>query len=322
MLTDARQHPKPFPKPVGFRSRDHHHHTMYHSFIAWACCWQPDTIALPSFVSSRSGRTSLDNGHESNIGMTRTLLCTISNELVPDILQLFNQLGGADLIHNICNHHTSPMTHSSGGLTASPSSSSSSGLSPTHHQPCQHWSSISTIYHVPLSRHTWNIPLTPAPAGSLMNPIDVESYHASAFSSEVDAERSFGIDPYLLACSMEMVKEESPPHSPIDLGPLSQDHPRYHEACFKCCYLGHIRIHCQWYQCLFCLKGTSGHKQLCCCQHCGHSHTPSIPMIEESLPNYEDYHGIDVSLNPEAKANISGKPLRDWEPVVLIINWG
>ena len=42
-------------------------------------------------------------GHEPNIGMTRTLIRTIANKLVPDILQLFDQLGGADLLYNIRN---------------------------------------------------------------------------------------------------------------------------------------------------------------------------------------------------------------------------
>ena len=42
-------------------------------------------------------------GHESNIGMTQTLIRTIANKLVPDILQLYDQLGGADLLYNIHN---------------------------------------------------------------------------------------------------------------------------------------------------------------------------------------------------------------------------
>ena len=68
-------------------------------------------------------------GHEPNIGMTWTLIHTIASKLIPDILQLFDQLGGADLLDNIRNQHTSPTTRPSGGLTASPASSSSSGSS-------------------------------------------------------------------------------------------------------------------------------------------------------------------------------------------------
>ena len=91
-------------------------------------------VALQAFCVENLGRYV--DGHEPNIGMTRTLLCTISNELVPNILQLFDQLEGANLLYNIHNQHTSPTTHPSGGLTASPASSSSSGSpgsSPTHH---------------------------------------------------------------------------------------------------------------------------------------------------------------------------------------------
>ena len=157
----------------------------------------------------------------------------------------------------------------------SPTSSSSSGSpgsSPTHHQPHPRPASVSLIYHVPLSRHTCLVPLTPTPAGSATNPIDVESYHASVSSSKVDAERSFGVDPYSLACAVEMAEEERIPCSPIVLGPLSQDHLHYHEACFECHVLGHIRIHCQWYQCPFCLKGAPSHKQSHCpeCRGCTH----------------------------------------------------
>ena len=144
-----------------------------------------------------------------------------------------------------------------------------------------------------------------------MNPIDVKSYHASASSSEVDVERSFGIDTYSLACTMKMAEEERPPHSPIVLGSLSQDHLCYHEACFECCCLGHIRIYCQWYQCLICLKGAPGHKQLFCPQCHGRSCAPSILIVKESLPDYKDYHDVDIFLDPEAKANISREPLRD-----------
>ena len=59
------------------------------------------------------------------------------------------------------------------------------------------------------------------------------------------------------------------------------------------------------------MKGAPGHKQSCCPKHRGHTHAPSIPIVEESLPDYEDYHRVDVSLDPEAEANISGEPLRD-----------
>ena len=146
--------------------------------------------------------------------MTQTLIHTIANELVPDILQLFDQLGGADLLYNIRNRHTFPTTHPSGGLTASPALSSSSsgspGSSPTRHRPHPRPASISSIYHVPLSRHTRLVPLTPTPAGSATNPIKVESYHVSASSSEVDAERSFRIDPYSLARTVKFAEEERP----------------------------------------------------------------------------------------------------------------
>ena len=43
--------------------------------------------------------------------------------------------------------------------------------------------------------------------------------------------------------------------------PLSHNHPHYHELCFKCHYLGHIHIHCQWYVCPICKVNCPGHPQ-------------------------------------------------------------
>ena len=50
---------------------------------------------------------------------------------------------------------------------------------------------------------------------------------------------------------------------PVD-APLSCNHPRYHESCFECHHLGHIRIHCQWYVCPICKVNRPGHPQRCC----------------------------------------------------------
>ena len=50
---------------------------------------------------------------------------------------------------------------------------------------------------------------------------------------------------------------------PID-APLSRTHPHYHESCFKCHHLGHIRIHCQWYVCPICKVNRPGHPQRRC----------------------------------------------------------
>ena len=140
-----------------------------------------------------------------------------------------------------------------------------------------------SIHNVCLPGHTCLVPLTPTPVGLATNPIDIESYHASASSSEVDAERSFGVHSYSLACAIEMTEEERISHSPIVLGPLSQNHPCYHKAYFECHVVGHIRIHCQWYQCLFCMKGAPDHTQSCCPKCWGCTHAPSIPIVEESL---------------------------------------
>ena len=38
---------------------------------------------------------------------------------------------------------------------------------------------------------------------------------------------------------------------PID-APLPCTHPHYHETCFECHHLGHIRANCQWYVCPVC----------------------------------------------------------------------
>ena len=50
---------------------------------------------------------------------------------------------------------------------------------------------------------------------------------------------------------------------PVD-APLSRNHPRYHETCFECHHLGHIRIHCRWYVCPICKTNCPGHSQHRC----------------------------------------------------------
>ena len=43
--------------------------------------------------------------------------------------------------------------------------------------------------------------------------------------------------------------------------PLTPSHPRYHDACFACRRLGHMRVNCRYYQCPTCLKWAPNHMQ-------------------------------------------------------------
>ena len=61
-------------------------------------------VALQAFCMKNLG--CYVDGHKPNIGMTRMLLHTISNELVPDILQLFDQLRGAEVTLRPTNKRT------------------------------------------------------------------------------------------------------------------------------------------------------------------------------------------------------------------------
>ena len=70
---------------------------------------------------------------------------------------------------------------------------------------------------------------------------------------------------------------------PVD-APLSHNHPRYHESCFECHYLGHIRIHCQWYVCLICKVNCPGHPQRCCPLGRPHSRPSSSSSSSSSQP--------------------------------------
>ena len=45
---------------------------------------------------------------------------------------------------------------------------------------------------------------------------------------------------------------------------LSRDHPQYHETCFQCRKLGHIRVDCSLYKCPTCFKWSPGHIQARC----------------------------------------------------------
>lgn len=144
---------------------------------------------------------------EPNLGLACSVLHGISRELIPDLLQLFDQLGGADLIQNVRDRCTSPTTCPSGGETSSPerlsaavcdgipfSSSSSEDSSPTHpvrRHPCPRCNrSSSVLMHVPQGGIRYStIPIpTPHPPGSPENPICVKS------PTEVSAKLAFGIE--------------------------------------------------------------------------------------------------------------------------------
>lgn len=50
--------------------------------------------------------------------------------------------------------------------------------------------------------------------------------------------------------------------------PLIPSHPCYHDACFACRHLGHIRVNCRYYQCPGCLAWALNHIQShCSCLH-------------------------------------------------------
>jgi len=113
-----------------------------------------------------------------NLHLTKTILKTVTMELVPDLMQLFDQLGGADLIYNIRNACTNPSTRPSGGESASSSDSSAPLPVRTCTPRCTHFCSV--VFQVPLAgtrQHT-----NPSPPGSPANPINIDL----SSSSEVD----------------------------------------------------------------------------------------------------------------------------------------
>jgi len=157
---------------------------------------------------------------EPNLRLTKTILRTIAMELVPDLMQLFDQLGGTDLIYNIRNAHTSPSTHPSGGESAS--SSDSSVPLPVRVRTPQCGHSRSVVFEVPLAgtRQCTN----PSPPGSPANPIDIDL----SSSSEVDPEKAFGINPFRFEATLQHIEElhSDPPQSSPVLGPLDHLTPR------------------------------------------------------------------------------------------------
>ena len=66
--------------------------------------------------------------------------------------------------------------------------------------------------------------------------------------------------------------------------PLSRNHPCYHESCFECHHLGHIRIHCQWYICLICKVNHPNHPQWHCPLGRPCSHPSSSSSSSSSQP--------------------------------------
>ena len=73
-------------------------------------------------------------------------------------------------------------------------------------------------------------------------------------------------------------------HGVLVDAPLSCNHPRYHESCFECHYLGHIHIHCQWYVCPICKVNCPGHPQRRCPLGCPISHPSSSSSLSLFQP--------------------------------------
>ena len=69
--------------------------------------------------------------------------------------------------------------------------------------------------------------------------------------------------------------------------PFSPDHPCYHEACFHCHHLGHIRINCQFYICPSCLCNAPNHIQNWCplCHHLNLAYTTSSSSSSSNQSN-------------------------------------
>ena len=67
--------------------------------------------------------------------------------------------------------------------------------------------------------------------------------------------------------------------------PLTPSHPRYHDACFACRRLGHVRVNCRYYQCPSCLEWAPKHTQGRCPRNCTHHHRPSaMPSFSSHSP--------------------------------------
>ena len=65
--------------------------------------------------------------------------------------------------------------------------------------------------------------------------------------------------------------------------PLTPSHPRYHDACFACHRLGHVRVNCRYYQCPTCLEWAPNHTQGRCPRSRTHHRRPSAAS---SLSSY------------------------------------
>ena len=118
---------------------------------------------------------------------------------------------------------------------------------------------------------------------------DLDRYLAElhhTFTNSSSSASSSPLDPHELTV-MEWIKS----HWTGQDGtiPLPSTHACYHEACYQCCCLGHIRVNCHFYQCPTCLRWAPGHLMarypLCHCSSppsssssCSFSPTCLIPI--------------------------------------------
>ena len=80
---------------------------------------------------------------------------------------------------------------------------------------------------------------------------------------------------------------------------LSRDHPRYHETCFQCRKLGHIRVNCSLYKCPTCFKWSPGHVQARC---------PLRRRTPSRQPSSSSSSGGGPSRCPRSSRMVTTKP--------------
>ena len=128
--------------------------------------------------------------------------------------------------------------------------------------------------------------------------------------------------------------------------PLTPFHPRYHDTCFACHRLGHVRVNCRYYQCPTCLEWAPNHTQGRCPRNHTHHRRPSAtssfssysPSSPTPLPvphrsrgtgplrrrtahihcpaprrhtrpiTHNNNHDLDLAWDDTAYANTSGSP--------------
>ncbi|KIN98979.1 hypothetical protein M404DRAFT_30943 [Pisolithus tinctorius Marx 270] len=261
------------PRRYTYPREPSHHHTPFarrqrqpasDQMIASYRLFIADPAIIGTIYHEVDEDSPLDLVYHATIQALR--LEELSRYQVPLLLKLFDVLGGADLVYNVCQYPTLIAPPPPGSRR--PSTATSPLVSSVSPSPPA--SSPSSSSHSSHSLRRADRPRTCCLSGP--NPQSCESHDSP---SEVDPETAFGVSRAELDYTLNIVETLAQllPTPVLNAmtefdRPLTPSDPRYRQACYVCHCLGHIHVNCGLYECPLCHTTRPGYTQAQCPSIC------------------------------------------------------